>query len=134
MGLLEEVGAHLASQSTRFVVGTNLFYNFMADEPNTATALYETGGTAPVDTFASAIAAWEQPRVQVVCRATSSTHARTNIDKAWKVFNRVANATLSGVSYLNISAVQSPFLLERDSRGRVIFACNFDVMRRTTST
>lgn len=133
MGLVEEVGAFLDTESTRFTAGTSLFYNFLPDEPGTATAIFETPGMAPTHVFAGNLPAWENARIQVACRSTSSTRARANANDAWFQLHEVANETLSNRSYLRISAVQSPFLLERDSRGRVVFAANFDVVRRTTA-
>jgi len=133
VGLIEEVGGFLDSESTRFTAGTNLFLNFMPDQPGTATAIIETPGLAPAQVFGSDLPAWENARVQVVCRSTSSTKARANANDAWFQLQEVANETLSGRSYLRISAVQSPFLMARDEQGRVVFAANFDVVRRTTA-
>lgn len=133
MGMVEEVGAFLAASSTRFTIGTNLYLNFLPDEPATATALFETPGPGPLDTFSKA-AAIEQPRVQLVCRSsgdnTGPTIARANIDVAFTTLHSVANQVLSGSTYLRIAAVQSPFLLDRDPRGRVEFAVNFEAQRR----
>lgn len=134
MGMVEEVASYLTAQlSTRFQLGVNTFINFLPDEPATAAAIFETPGRAPDDTFGQA-AAIEMPRFQLVTRSsgdnTGPTIARANIDAAWLKLHGVANQTLSGSTYLRISAVQSPFLLDRDPRGRVEFACNFETMRR----
>lgn len=133
MGMIEEVATYLDSNSTRFTLGTNLFLNFQPDEPATCAALYEDLGGQPVATFGAAHVI-ENPRLQLVCRSsgdlTGPTIARANIDAAWGILDGVANTTLSGSTYLRVAAVQSPFLLERDARGRVSFAANFDVMRR----
>lgn len=134
MGMVEEVGAFLAAQiPATFTVGTNLFLNFLPDEPATAAAIFETPGSSPDDTFSQA-AAIENPRFQLVTRSSGDnvgpTIARANIDAAWASLHGVANTTLSGSTYLRIAAVHSPFLLDRDPRGRVEFAATFDVMRR----
>lgn len=131
MGLVEDIGTYLAAQSTLFVLGTKTFLNFMPDSPNRAQSIIETGGPAPEFVMgASTKVAIEHPRIQMVCRSTSSTAARADMDRAWVILNGVANQVLSGTTYLRISAVQSPFLLERDAKGRPVFGCNFDVMRR----
>lgn len=131
MGLVEELATYLDTSSTRFALGTNLFLNDLPDIPATATGIYETGGIEPTRTFRpSTKAAWENPRVQLYCRSTSSVTARANIDAAYDIFEGVIDTTLSGTTYLRVSAIQSPFLLERDQGGRVVFACNFDAMRR----
>lgn len=131
--MIEEVGTFLDAESTRFTAGTNLFYNYLPDEPGTAASIIETGGLPPTHVFAGDRPAWENARIAVTCRSTSSTRARANMNDAWFQLHEVANETLSGRSYLRISAVQSPFLLERDERGRVSFQANFDVIRRTTA-
>lgn len=133
MGLLEEIGTFLDSESTRFSLGVDLYLNYLPVEPNTAAAIFETPGGAPNYVFSGDLPAWENARVQVVCRSTSSTRARANMQDAWFQLQEVANETLSSRSWLRISAVQSPFLLNRDERGRVAFAANFDCMRRTTA-
>lgn len=133
MGLIEEVGTFLDSQSTRFALGTNLYLNYLPDEPNTAAAIFETPGGAPNYVFEGDLPAWENARVQVVCRSTSSTRARANMQDAWVQLQEVANETLSSRSWMRISAAQSPFLLRRDERGRPVFAANFDCVRLTTA-
>lgn len=132
--MIEEVGAFLDAASTRYAAGTSLFYNFAPDEPNRCCSIIETGGTAPTRVFAGDRPAWENARIQLTHRSTSSATARADANAAWFILEGVYNESLSSKSYLRISAVQSPFLLERDSRGRVVFACNYDVVRRTTST
>lgn len=134
MGLVEEVGTFLDTQSTRFTLGTNLFLNYAPDETNTVTSIIEYGGTPPDYVFAGEIPQNENQRIAVTCRSTSSVTARANIHAAWVILGGVTNESLSSVSYLRISPLQSPFLLGRDGQHRTEFRCNFDCMRRTTST
>lgn len=130
MGLVEEVGTYLDSNSTRFALGTNLYLNWMVDEPGTAASIIETAGPAPTFAFASTRPSWENIRFQVACRSTSSTKARANADAAFTIFSGIANQTLSGTTYLRVAPVQSVFLMERDERGRVVFGFNCEGMRR----
>ena len=131
MGLIEELATYLDSGSTKYALGTNLFMNDLPDIPATATAIFETGGVPPSRTFApSTRAAWENQRVQVYCRSTSSVTARANMETAWALLDAVVNTTLSGTTYLRVEAIQSPFLLNRDQAGRVAYAANFDCARR----
>lgn len=131
MGLIEEVGTYLAANSTLFVLGTKTFLNYLPDVPNRANAVHETGGLAPDWVMgASTKVAWENARFQIVTRSTSSTQARGDMDIAWTILSGVTNKVLTGTTYLRISPTQSPFLLERDKRGRPVYAVNFDVMRR----
>ena len=131
MGLIEELATYLDTSSTRFALGTSLYVNDLPESPATVCALFETPGAQPSRTFRpSTKAAWENPRVQVYCRSTSSVTTRANINAVFQVFEGVVDAVLSGTTYLRVSAIQSPFLLDRNPAGQVIFAVNFDCMRR----
>ena len=133
MGVLEELGAYLDAQSTRFTAGTNLFYNWLPSEPGTAASIIETGGLPPAYTFGGDLPKYENQRVQVMCRSTSSTRARGNMNDAWVQLQEIENETLSSRSWLRVSAVQSPFSLGQDDQGRWLFACNFEAVRATTA-
>ena len=134
MGLVEELGTFLDTQSTRFTIGTSLFLNALPDEPNRASSITEYGGGAADDVFAGDLPINENARVAVTCRSTSSVTARADIGAAWVGLQRITNEALSGVSWLRCKPVQSPFLLRRDEQNRVLFQSNFDCVRRTTST
>ena len=84
--------------------------------------------------FSGDLPVYENQRVQMSCRALASTKARADINAAWVAVSGIANETLSGKSWLRARPLQSPFVLDRDAQGRVIFAFNIDIMRRTTST
>lgn len=127
--MIEDVGAYLDAGSTRFAAGTSLFYNHLPSEPNRATSIIETPGQAPARAFGSTGPSWEQGRIQVACRSTSSVTARADIDAAFVLLEAVDNETLTSNYFLRISAVQSPFLMERDVQGRPVFAFNADVWR-----
>jgi hypothetical protein len=131
---VDEFAAFLDSSSTRFTVGTNLWVNWMPDEPDTAATIYETGGLAPVQRFGNDLPAFERPGFQMICRAAASSSARANIHAAWTLAQQVANEELSSKTWLRIEPLQSPFFLERDPRGRYVYAVNFVGMRATTST
>jgi hypothetical protein len=133
VGLVEELGTFLDSESTRFTLGTNLFLNALPDEPNAAASITETPGGQPVHVLAGDLPAWENARVAVTCRSTSSATARANINDAWFQLQEITNETLSSRSWLRCSAVQSPFLMGRDAQGRTKYQVNFDCARRTTA-
>lgn len=131
MGLVEDIGTYLAGASTRFVLGTKTFLNYFPDTPNRASAIHEYAGPEPDFVQGpSTKPAWENARFQVACRSTSSTAARGDINTAWALLNGIVNQTLSGTTYLRVAALQSPFLMERDKKGRPVFACNFQAQRR----
>lgn len=127
--MIEDLGAFLDAASTRFAAGTSLFYNHLPSEPNRATSIIETGGLAPARAFGPGGPSWEQGRVQLACRSTSSVTARADADAAFAILEGIQNQTLTSNLFLRVSAVQSVFLLERDVQGRPVFACNYDVLR-----
>lgn len=112
-----------------------LFKSRLPDNVDTALALYETGGEAPIRSFQVTVGSVmaEQPRVQVLSRALSYQTARNNIHSVWKLLENVQNRTINSVRYLRIAAVQSPFMLERDANDRAVLACNFDVVKERTA-
>ncbi len=134
MGLVEELGTFVAAASTRFAVGTSLFLNMLPDEPHRASAITETGGSAPAYVFGNDLPSYENARVAITTRSTSSVTARADAHAAWVAVQKISNEDLSSVGWLRCSAVQSPFLLRRDEQGRVLFQANYDCTRRTTST
>ena len=133
MPLIEELGTFLDSESTRFALGSSLYLNWLPPEPRTAASLTETGGLPPVHTFGGDLPKYERQRVQLICRSSSSTKARANMNDAWFQLQEVANETLSSRTWLRVSAVQSPFSLGQDDQGNTLFAANFDCVRATTA-
>lgn len=130
MALLDEIGTYLAAQVGSLTLGTNLFLGRMPDDPDTCVALYEYGGDAPVNTMGSdAMPPVEQPRIQILVRASGYSSARTLSLECWTAVEAVLNEELSGTRYHRIAANQSPFPLERDSHDRVLFAQNFRVQK-----
>lgn len=126
--LLDEIASYLASQGVG-TEGVDLFKSLMPDEPSNCVALYDYGGSPPAMTLGAGAAQWEEPRIQVVARATTYSAARTKIGDVFTVLHSLLNTTLSGTLYISIEAVQSPFLLDRDESGRVRCACNFHIRK-----
>lgn len=130
MALLDEVGTYLEAQVGSLTLGTNLFLGRLPDDPDTCVVVYEYGGDAPVSTMGSdAMPPVEQPRIQVLTRASGYSSARTLALSCFTAVESILNESLSGVRYHRISAIQSPFPLERDSHDRVLFAQNFRVQK-----
>ena len=132
MALLTDVGAYLDAQvsAVSLAAGTNLFYGRLPDTPDTCVALYETGGQSPNDTMGNNTApVLENPRIQIVARADDYASAASLIGDCWDKLQLVSNETLSSTYYARISAVQSPFALERDSQDRMVMVCNFQIIK-----
>lgn len=132
MAILEDIAALIDSSSTTFTLGTNLFMGRLPDSPDTCCAVYQYGGEEPMNVMGGdSMPPLEEPRVQVLVRATGYATAQSTATTIWTYLETVLNENLSGTRYLRISAVQSPFPLERDAQDRVIFAQNFRVVKVT---
>lgn len=134
--LLDEVGDYLSTGGLG-TVGVDLFLGYMPETPDAVLALYETGGLGPVRAMRSSPGqpVAERPRLQVVARAAEHDYAaaRLKVQQAYAKLEGAGDLTLGGVRYLWIGAVQSPFLMGRDSQGRVMVACNFDVVKEAST-
>ena len=136
--LLGELSAFLDAQSTALTFASNLFAGHMPETTGRAMAIFETAGGPPAHMLGGGAAAFERPDVQLIARSTrpvagapaSATGVRTLIDVGFRVLEGIANEALSGTTYLRVSALQSPYLLEVDSRGRQVWSQSFAVARR----
>ena len=132
--LLVELGTFLQTAGDG-TLGTDLFLGPLPDTPDVCTALYEYGGFAPEgDIGAGGAIRYEFPRVQVAVRHTSYATGRAKIDTVCDRLCGISNETLSGVYYVGAWPVQSPYLLDEDENGRWIFAVNFDVHKKPSSS
>ena len=132
MATITDVGAYLDTNvsNVSLTAGTNLFYGRLPDSPDTCVALYETGGQAPDDTMGNNSApVFENPRIQLVVRASAYATASALIQDCWDKLMLVTNETLSSTYYARISAVSSPFALDRDSQDIMVLACNFQIIK-----
>lgn len=132
MALLEDIAAVIDSNSATFTLGTNLFIGRLPDSPDTCCAIFQYGGEEPLNMMGGdAMPPIEQPRVQVLVRATGYASAQSTITTIWGYLEAILNENLTGDRYLRVSAVQSPFPLERDAQDRVVFAQNYRVLKET---
>lgn len=139
--LLDELCTFITTSSTVFARAPSTtrvpiwLGGWNADQPNTAVAFYETGGTPPTYTYDGL--EFEQPTIQVISRSTAYTTARTN---AWLVYELLAvlgNASLANSSstgapttnYITITPNQSPFDIGSDARSRYQISCNYIVQK-----
>jgi hypothetical protein len=130
--LLDEIGAYLVAQGIG-TLGTDLFLGEIPPKaPDAAVGLIETGGRAPEHTFGSAVGApaWESPSLQVLARAKTYVAARNKAHDIYKKLDGLSNTTLSGVFYLSVFAIQSPFALGRDDADRELIAFNCAVKKK----
>lgn len=128
MSLLTDIGAYLDTQLGSLTAGTNLFYGRLPDGPDTCVALIETGGQSPTNTMVNGKPLVLRPRIQVLTRAKAYADADSLANSVWAALEGILDDSLSGTRYYNVTAIQSPFSLERDSQDRQIMAQNFQVV------
>lgn len=128
MSLLTDIGVYLDSQLASLTVGTNLFYGRLPDGPDTCVALIETGGQTPSSTMVNGKPLVLRPRIQVLTRAKAYADAESLASSVWGALEGLLDDNLSGTRYYNVTAIQSPFSLERDSQDRQVMAQNFQVV------
>lgn len=132
MALLEDIAAVIDSNSVTFTLGTNLFIGRLPDSPDLCCAIFQYGGEEPLNMMGGdAMPPIEQPRIQVLVRATGYASAQSTITTIWGYLEAILNENLTGDRYLRVSAVQSPFPMDRDAQDRVIFAQNYRVLKET---
>lgn len=141
MGMIEEIGGYLAASTGIGTLGTDVFLNVLPDSTRVVVGLFETGGSPPAYAIGSKKPAYTHPSFEVRVLSTEGVAgyanpsvARTKIQRIWNRLAGVSNATIGGSTYLRIEADGEPYLLDRDERGRVMFACSFSVMRRGTTS
>jgi hypothetical protein len=135
MPVLNEIATRLASDGVGTVGGTSgdvIHIGTMPETDTTGTviALYEYGGEAADLGFGvTSKVKYEYPRVQVVCRGTANDYAtpRATADTVRNKLAQVQGVTLSGINYLLVRPLQSPFPMKRDEQHRFYFACNYAV-------
>lgn len=135
--ILQDIVDYLTTGGLGMTGGTNLFAGFMPSEPNTALAVYQTGGL--VSDYAmgdvAGRAVMEHPRLQVVSRSTDYQVAHANAQKAYLLLDGMPKRALNGVQYHWTRPVQPPFLMHRDEAlHRVSLAFNVDVWKELSTT
>lgn len=119
------------------VTASLIFKGTLLPAPDTAIALYESGGMPTEHTMGnsagSAIA--ERPRVQVVSRAADYETARDNAHVAFQLLDGLPRRTVNGVRYLWCQAAQSPYLRGReDGSNRVLVEFSVDIIKELSTT
>ena len=119
--ILEEIESYLDAQGH-----SSAGFGALPATPDDAFALYEYPGQPPVYVKNRSLPVYERPRFQVITRSTRYIDARL---KAEQIFRLLIGfrGTLGGVDYQRITAIQSPFFLDRDDRHRPRFVCNYEV-------
>jgi hypothetical protein len=122
--LAKEIAFYLQDQ------GMSLPGYELPDMPNDAMAVQEYAGARPWHVKGVQAAEIENPRFQILVRSGARNYVggRQLIEDAYTFLDGFSGV-LSGVEYVSIRAIQSPFPLGRDENGRWRFACNFEVLK-----
>jgi hypothetical protein len=136
--LLDDIADYLSSGGMG-TVGSALFKGYMPEAPDDAIAVYETGGGFPIHAMngSAGQAKVERPRVQVVVRSAEDEYAvaRQRAHNIFVLLDGLPDRDINGTRYKWGQAVQSPFMLGRDSQRRPLIACNYDLIKAlSTST
>lgn len=127
MAFLTEIAAYLVAQGVG-TLGTNLFVSSAAVLPAgvTTLTLRESGGTSPARNHSST--ATQRPSAQLMGRGVDYVTTRALVKAAYDALggaNGLHNVTLSGVSYLSITAMQEPTDIGVDEgKASVVFNIN----------
>ena len=132
MALLEDLGGYLDTQLASLTLGTNLFYGLLPETVSNCVALYENAGAPPNFTMGSNnLPQLERPQLQAIIRNTVYATGRSLAEDIYRVFTQISNQTINSNVYLRVEALGVPAVLQRDSSTRVLFTCNFDIVRIT---
>ena len=131
MALLEDLGGYLDTNLASVTLGTNLFYSLMPETIANCVTIYENAGAPPNFTMGSnGLPQLERPQLQFLLRNTAYATGRALAEDIYRVFTAITNQTINGNLYLRVEALSVPAVLERDSNNRILFTCNFDVIRK----
>lgn len=128
----DEIVHYLAAKG----IGTLGMDLFLGPIPDMAAAItvVETGGPAPYHDYGPREVI-DNPSVQVLVRNPNYLAARVSADKVRDTLDGIANATVTGGSYLSITAMNAPTYLGKTatSQGETHeFSLNFATMRKRT--
>ena len=103
---------------------------------DTFASIYETPGAGTEYAYSTSTGAaarvFQRPSFQILSRSTTFTIAKSQADTADALLDGLADRNLptaTGTRYLQITAAQPPFFLQRDENDRFIVSQNFDVWK-----
>lgn len=131
MALLEDIGGYIDT-NTSLTLGTNLFLGLLPETPSNCVAIFEESGVSGLYTQGTSnLPRLERPQLQFIVRNESYSTGRSVAEDVYRVLIQVANRTINSNLYLRIEATGAPAVMDRDLTKRVLFTCNFDVVRQT---
>ena len=132
MGMLEDIGGYIDAQTT-LTLGTDLFLGLIPDTPSNCVSVFENGGVAPDFTMGTNnLPQLERPELQFIVRNSSYSAGRIIADTLYRTITQISNQTINSVRYLRLQPISNPSVMDRDANRRVLFTCNFYVVRVMT--
>lgn len=118
-----EIAAYVQTQGLG-TLGTNLFKERMPASPDTAIAIFSTGGI-----LADPKEGYDYPTIQIMTRADDPAVAYNNLAAIYNVLQGLNNVTLaSGTYLLHMWALQSqPINIGLDAEERTRFTQNYQL-------
>ncbi len=126
MSLVTDVKAYLVAQGQ----ATNTFMGRLPDTPDTATALLQYAGRAPLFVHNTPGISIDRPALQILNRAPIYAEAEARALALYTLLAAIVNTSMGGTTYLRIEPLAAPFLLERDANDRTVFAANYYIQKR----
>jgi len=125
---LDDIGDWLETQGVA-TKGTNLFKSIDPGTPDTAVILYEYAGLTPMDTMGVALTnTIERPNLHILIRGVDYAAAASKASAVFRAVHKLSGS-INGTRYLYMHALQSPFDVGPDERGRPRMVCNFRAMK-----
>jgi len=131
MPLLDDLARYLEDQGVA-QVGIDLYKSDLPDTgaPDLAIGLIEYEGRPPGRLLGQTGYSSEEGRLHVIVRAPTYQSAMATARAVLHAFSLINGETLtSGVRYLGVEALQSPFDVGPDPSNRALVACNYAVHR-----
>lgn len=126
--ILQEIAEYLQDQGLGLRSST-IFLETTPDKPDVCIVLFTYPGQAGMRTHSGDGVDYERPNLQVKTRGDSLTAFNLAMD-VHHALSLVKNMTLSGVRYLSIEPMQSPYQVPADQNGRKQYQLNAQVVKR----
>lgn len=127
--MLPELASKLVSASVGVLAG-DIFLGMIPDKPDLCIALYESSSLSPLETLANMDDTLERPSVQVLVRSGRDDYedARNKIIQVRNVLTNITNETISGQTFLRVSANSSINAIGVDDNARPRFTLSLSVV------
>ena len=128
--LLDDISDLLSTGS----ITTTIYKGYMAEQPDDAFSIIETGGMNPVHAMSTGPgnALLEVPTFQIMRRSASYATARTGLQAAFDLLDGLSERTINNTRYSFVTATQSPMALGRDESQRSLLVVNFTAYKEVT--